>query len=541
MKTSAITAPSFLRDHVCVVAALAVLAFIWAPYVASLPLTTNVSWLLTVMERLLAGGTALNDAYEANPPLAQWLYALPALLHMHLGLAPGAAVYLYALILTGLSALAGYRLLRLCPPYAAQADFLTAAFLLAVCSVFTFDFAEREMFIVLGLWPFIIAQYLITLKVPFGRVQGPLVLLAGCLAVLIKPHYGLIPVFFLFHRMFYTRRVWSLTRDPDFIALAACTILYAAVCLVFFHDYIAAIFPDFLEIYLAYQPFDYQSGAEWTLFFVLAVTLVGLGFLIKPDFDSGRLVAALGGVALLCFVCNATQMKAFNYHLLPTLVFFFLALAILIRAGMDRWLKAIPARSLLILILLATVTFFTVRPGAGVETIAQLRASPLAQKIAACPKPCTFLLFGNKANQYKLALYTGTEVGSRFYSFHWFLPRLLRDEYLQQKGESTMSRAAFDRLAAKYAGFVTEDFARYKPGLLLLADMAQAEGEKDVVFQDFFLRHAPGFSDIWKHYRCDENLTVWDTGPFTIAQRKQGVQSVRYTICRRLDEGASAP
>ncbi|HLH48128.1 MAG TPA: hypothetical protein VKV96_02200, partial [Roseiarcus sp.] len=55
-------------------AALAALAIgLWRP------VNTDISWLLTVNERILAGATPYKDVIELNPPASILLYRIPAL------------------------------------------------------------------------------------------------------------------------------------------------------------------------------------------------------------------------------------------------------------------------------------------------------------------------------------------------------------------------------------------------------------------------------------------------------------------------------
>jgi hypothetical protein len=77
------------------------------------PANTDVSWLLTVNDRILAGATPYKDVVELNPPASILLYRIPVLVAHSLGVRSEIAVLgLLALLVGGVVAYAGRTLRR---------------------------------------------------------------------------------------------------------------------------------------------------------------------------------------------------------------------------------------------------------------------------------------------------------------------------------------------------------------------------------------------------------------------------------------------
>src|SRR5215210_7672436 len=140
-----------------------------------MPLDCDVSWLITVSEKLLAGGRLYVDVIEPNPPASVWLYVPQVWFAARLGLHPEAMV---AGLFIGAAILSLFATVRLAaglrqPPaplfLAAAIGFVTLILPLGV-------FAQREHAALLLAFPALAAMALIADR---RRLRLPTALAAG--------------------------------------------------------------------------------------------------------------------------------------------------------------------------------------------------------------------------------------------------------------------------------------------------------------------------------------------------------------------------
>ncbi|MBU0858578.1 MAG: hypothetical protein KJ667_01455, partial [Alphaproteobacteria bacterium] len=211
----------------------------------------DIAWLAIAAERLLQGGSMLRDAYEPNPPLSIIFMMPPVLLSWITPLPLYICTTLYSTIIIFGSTLLCHALLR-------RLDFLDrhdvnifcAAYLCAMIVFPSIDYGERDHLVLAGVMPFMLWQIAFTFKRPLPPRLTSAILIVGPLFVLLKPHFGLLPTLLLLHRTIIQRRLFSIIRDPDFIALAVGVVIYITVTLLFFNDYVTQILPAVLSIYI---------------------------------------------------------------------------------------------------------------------------------------------------------------------------------------------------------------------------------------------------------------------------------------------------
>ena len=137
-------------------ALVALVAIGTAAFHFSGPLSPDVAWLITVSERILAGGRLYIDILEPNPPMAGYLYMPPVLVARALGLSPEPFVVLwtilFGLVSTGFAArdITEHRLLK-------HAELFWPVALLLVLSAWGEDFAQREHFATMASLPLIVS------------------------------------------------------------------------------------------------------------------------------------------------------------------------------------------------------------------------------------------------------------------------------------------------------------------------------------------------------------------------------------------------
>ena len=309
------------------------------PGVALVP---DVSWIISLCERLLQGGRLYTDIWEVNPPATVWLY-LPFVALAHaLGLRPetviNAQVWISAAAMIGL-----VRAILAPTQWLARHD-AAALFWLAVLVLLVLpvnSFGEREHFCVLLILP----ALALCLRYSAGQQATPILpslllrALAGICAgaaVAIKPPIGLsvaLPYLALCWRRKDLKYLWG----PEVLAALALVVAYGFAIPYFTPDYLTHMLPTLGAAYLPDRAPLLALLANFAVVaWLLAASLVFLRWRNgKADPASLILIlASLGGLGLYLI-----QGKGWRYHSLPMLALAALALAFIAthKARGPRW------------------------------------------------------------------------------------------------------------------------------------------------------------------------------------------------------------
>lgn len=476
----------------------------WLFFYVQAGLNGNVTWLLTAADRMLAGEAMAETYFEVNPPLSIIYHLPPVALHRILPVPLHFLVVGYFLALIALSVFAFHRLTGYWEFLDnTQKQLLTAAYLIANTVLLPLAIGEREHIIILGLAPFMAMQLSLTwgYSLP-GRLKWT-VALACAPAALLKPHFGLLPTLLLVHRMVGQKRFVSIVKDPDFIGLAASSLLYLAVIFAFFADYVRVILPDVLALYVSNRHYDFALRMLLNHLFVFAL-VCGVDSIFSPLRGRQRqLLFLLYLGAFLSLVPVAVQMKSFYYHLLPALVFFFCGVGFSALAWLQKYrARGHCAAAIVVVLLLAGAYTFVPVPWAYPQ-YRDFSRLPLAAALAKCPKPCPVFIFNDSVEiVHPTLFYTGRQHASRFPSL-WFLPKLIADP------ESRKTKAYIE----KYAAFIAADLRRHKPELLLIGRYEHPP-ESGQIF-DFieFFSPSPAFRQELAAYTRERSIS-FDRRPY---------------------------
>jgi hypothetical protein len=290
-----------------------------------LVLNADLGWLLTVCEKMLAGGRLGVDIIELNPPLSVLIYMPAAYLGTLLPIPAHIFVIVMVLILAKISAN-----LTLAALSASEWN-ETARYRanLALLAVFTLvpggTFAQREHIAVLAMVPFVAlaASHAAGPQAPTPSWLRLATGIGGGFAMCIKPHFALLAAFPL---------LWAAYRRTSARPLFGAECWFAAFVVVTYFGTALLMFPDYFSVYprwaaVAYLPlrmpasFFYNAG--------VLCSLAALAFMLH--LTCGRdpakwantvpwLLAALGG-----FLSYVLQGKGFSYTRLPAVAFGLLA------------------------------------------------------------------------------------------------------------------------------------------------------------------------------------------------------------------------
>ncbi|HXY90327.1 MAG TPA: hypothetical protein VEH75_06880 [Xanthobacteraceae bacterium] len=289
---------------------------------------TDVSWLITLSEKVLDGARLYVDLIEVNPPASVWLYLPAVALARAIGIAPEIVVNAFVFLAVGASlCIAGwiFSRARLLDDIDGWTLAAFAVFLLLVFPARTF--AQREHIAVIVLMP-VLAVYVARAR---GLAPGfAAAIVAGIgagIAVSIKPHFALAVAFAAAAAAFYAKS-WRPLLAPEHWIAALIVAAYGASILVFYPQFITDVLPLVQAVYVPVRRSLWAILAHTSvILWLLSIFLLARqrrGALFEPRLSI--LLAASCGFAL----AYALQGKGWPYHTYPMLVLAFGALAVLL-------------------------------------------------------------------------------------------------------------------------------------------------------------------------------------------------------------------
>ncbi len=446
--------------------ALVLCALLWYSTQAQFMSNGNIAWLTMGAERLLDGQSLSDHIYETNPPLSILIY-IPAVLIGKLFAIPAVVANTYlTFFLCCLSVFAVHCLLK-------KFNFLSdnnrksvlIGYFVGITTYAALFFGDREHLMILALVPFVLCQICLIQKT---TVQKSLLLpcmIAGATLVLVKPHYGIIPVAIMLERVIRERKIASFFR-ADFWALSISTLLYAAILLIFFNDYLIIIFPDVFNLYVA----SYDTRALLALLQTSAVLF--FAFILIEIFDNDlekekkTFLLRLYLCAALCLIPFIVQFKGFYNHIIPAYVFFITAMPLTVSFRMDSFKGHFQILSLAVpIVAVAMLTNAINPPILNFAKRSDLPSLPVSEFLDKnCENPCTFFAFHGDIEIFNpTAAHHGYTHGTRFPA-HWFIPGVLHKIHNGDAQEQEKGR----KLLVKYAQMVLEDLKFYRPDIIFL-------------------------------------------------------------------------
>jgi hypothetical protein len=309
-----------------------------------IPIDADVSWLITVCERMLSGHRLYVDILELNPPASVWLYMPFVWLAHAIGVKPEAAVA-GAFVLGGLASTFATLRIAACLDYAAKRPWLAAALPFITLVLPMALFAQREHAALLLALPVLALLGAMAEGVPVRTRTVAAGGLAAGLIVVIKPYFILavaIP------------GVWAMWKrrslKPFLPGIAA-----AAVAIGLYAVAIFAFAPAYFK-WLPVIALTYGAIHETLWKLLLGPTFypaicVGLLFLLRARRLSPLTIAwLLGGAGFL--LATFAQAKNYPNHWLPGAALALAAVAAMLDSNsVERSRKALVAAGLAVVAL----------------------------------------------------------------------------------------------------------------------------------------------------------------------------------------------
>ena len=296
---------------------------------------TDVSWLLTVAERVLDGQRLYVDVIETNPPMAVLIYTPGILIARAFGLSPEIVTdgLVFIAIFASL-AMATFILKksRRFDDIAAWPLALLAFAVLAVLPAKTFG--QREHIAVIELLP---ALALYAVRANGARPSRLVILIAGLgagLAMAFKPYFA-IGIFCGLAALAIQSRSWRPLLAPENFIAAAVVAVYALVIVTFYPAFFSDIAPLVRDVYILVGASPIEL-LKTPAVLIWAALIAGLVLKRPGRIDSTLLLllASSSGFMLAFFL----QRKGWPYHSYPMIAFAMLGLgvAMITRKPLDR-------------------------------------------------------------------------------------------------------------------------------------------------------------------------------------------------------------
>lgn len=399
-------------------------------------------------KRWLAGGTYGIDVFDPNPP-ASFLIYIPAVLLSKI-MSVWVALTLYTSVLLTLSSAAVWLLLKGCKIDEGGRRVITFAYVLGNIFLANVFYGERDHLIFLGVVPLCLLQYAM---LQGCRTSGCLkypVLIAGVVAIAVKPHFALMPVLMIGYRIFKSRNlnaVW----EVDTKALIIGGVVYAAILAIFFPEFIRDVLPAASMIY-APDLDEARLAVNMTVTFV-----AGLAWLVYSTGNSEKVDRQFTNFLMIfsfCLTLSAlAQLKGFYYHALPQFIMIFIMAAYMLYQFCKGIEKVAPYAVSLSVIGLVAISYAVMPPAPSFPTHDTFKESKIKNIFSDCPQPCSVFIFDEYPDIAVMAsVYNESTFASRFPSY-WFLPEIYAEEGLARD---------------KYQAMVAEDLIRHKPDILAL-------------------------------------------------------------------------
>lgn len=309
--------PGFIIPYPALALLLIIYTAIWTKLYLNIPINTDFGWLLTCLDRFMAGGTYTEDFYETNPPLSFLIY-LPAYpLYRTVIDDPGAIIFINFALYMVLASLLLWRFMKFYDYSAPMIYSALSAFLFANTWLIGSSFGQKDQLVMILLAPYAMLQGGLLSRREITPALQVSASLMGALAVCIKPHYIVVPAIFIATRYFTSRDLPKIIKSVDLLVLVFTGLAYLILIHIVFPDYIGVILPQVSELYLQDEPYP--------VFIRLPLAAYALGaiflslFLAEAD-ETRRLkitLYALIGLSLICILPYYAQNKGLMYQAIP--------------------------------------------------------------------------------------------------------------------------------------------------------------------------------------------------------------------------------
>ncbi len=313
----------------------------------------DVSWLLTVGERMLDGPRLYVDIWETNPPLSPLIYLPGVAAARALGVSPELMTGIFAGLSVVISGLLILAILRAGNLLQEGGNFILA-FDFAAAFLPLDAFAQREHVALLAVLPIVALAAVRAEARPVAVIIALAAGVGGGFAMSIKPYFALA-IFFPYAFAALRRRSLRPIFSPEIFLPGSLVLAYGVAVAVWYPEFYGTMLPVLADTYrYGRQPLLFLlSLPQFTCYLLLATTAV---MALRPRrWPSLPTALLLASVAFP--LAYLDQGQGWVYHLLPGFALALLATwtALEIPLGENREQSLVPALTLVGAFLAAVV------------------------------------------------------------------------------------------------------------------------------------------------------------------------------------------
>jgi hypothetical protein len=441
---------------------------------------TDVSWLLIVCDKILAGQHLYADIIETNPPIAVWAYMPGTIVAHAFGLRAEMATDVLVFTGAALSALATAIMLR--PSAAIRTRSaaplrLVCAFILLVVPMQAFG--QREHIAFIAFLP-ALAGYILRAErrvLPFWQI-----LAAGIgagITLAFKPYFVFAAGAAILVAALHARSWRVLFVQENFIA-GGLVVIYSLITYACYPAYFTVIFPLVRDVYLPLKrPLGELLTSNGMLTWAAASIVTVLAIRVRrPDAVTSVLLSASIGFA----AAYVLQRKGWSYQSYPMLALALIALASELNTSASCVHSASRAGGLACLAALIITTMLWMNDASSARILEQ----PVR---ALGPHPRVLALTSEPSIGHPLTRAVGGTWVSRQQGL-WvreFVKRLRAEHIVDAKAD-----AALNAYVARERAWLIEDVKRTPPTVILVDNLFSGWGTwaaADSFFADFLKRY----------------------------------------------------
>ena len=297
------------------------------------PLNTDVSWLLTIGERVLDGQRLYVDIVEINPPMAVMAYLPGIALARALGLDPKIVIDGQMLLLTAASLLAAWRILTLSSTSSHGRWAPLAVWAAAVLTILPMDvFGQREHIATLTFLP---ALAVYVLRSNRERVPFWAVVIAGIgtgITLAFKPFFA-VPAVLCVILTVVRAHSWRALFAPENVIAGGLVTAFSYYTYVAYPEYFSVTYPLVRDTYLSWSmPVSvFMFNSATLIWAVASITILSAYRKTKRDSTALVILLASLGFAVSFFL----QRRGWPYHSYPMVAVALLGLGYMILGDSD--------------------------------------------------------------------------------------------------------------------------------------------------------------------------------------------------------------
>ncbi len=445
-------------------------------------------------------GLSMKDYYyDNNPPMSFIAYIPAALLNIY-GAPPYLSAKIYTLLLIALCSV--FLIIILRSDKNLSKDFIfnaLSSFLILNTIFMTAEFSQKDHLIFIALIPFLALQFLITKRIRIPLALSIFIFIACIPLILIKPHFGLLPVSLILHRM-WSHRSFSFLKYIDFWALSLITFLYVGLTTLLMPEYLSEILPTALRLYVS------TTNDLGTLYKTLAFLFFAFCFTMLIFFQDREntekswllLISVMGVISIIPF---GVQGKGFSVHLVPTIGLLFMSLSLYVAPQMTRISSSRGYQNALITLTLSAMAYIYIYAGFFANSMIASHQDYKESDIANAIKTYAgdgayFIEDRTTCLTYGIAPYVDNQVASRFPSM-WFL-----DSALDLPAEDSAS------VLNMFGNYLAEDIERFAPAMIAFMLNQDNESPLRVIYKNH-----ETVNKALQGYTFNKRLSIEDVDP----------------------------